>query len=120
MDEGRSVLDQIRECAVVASSYPRVLTTFEAPIVEEVMRAHAEARQKLDTLDKAVAALREGTAQTITAIRQVPDDKLSETMKFFGEESWKVSTVMNAHFWNMTWHTAQICFIQTLLGDRKM
>jgi len=121
LGEGRSALDQLQECAVIAGFYPHLLATFEPPVFDEAsMAAFEEARKKLDTVEKAEAALREGTAKTIAAIQAVPDEKLEDTMTFFGPEPWKISSVMLAHYWNMTWHTGQTCFIQTLLGDKKM
>ena len=121
MEEGRSTLDQVQECAIIAGFYPMVLSTLQVPeFTEDSMKQFEEAQAKLDTLEKAEAELRKNTAVATEAIRNMPDDSLGKEMKFFGPDMWKVSSVMNAHTWNMQYHTGQICYIQTLLGDKQM
>lgn len=121
MDEGRTTLDQIAECAIIAGFYPTLYQTRKLPDFDEAtIKQFEEAKAQLDTLDKAEAALRENTAKTCDAIRAFPDEGLNDEMKFFGPGMWKVSSVLNAHAWNMHYHTGQICYIQTLLGDKGM
>lgn len=121
MDEGRSTLDQVQECAVIAGFYPNLFQTLKLPEIDEAaMKQFQDAKAQLDTFDKAEAALKQNTAATVEAIRNMSDDVLGKEMKFFGPGMWKVSSVMNAHAWNMHYHTGQICYIQTLLGDKGM
>jgi len=84
------------------------------------MKAFRDAKDALDTLDKAEAALRENTAKAVEAILAVPDDKLQMEIPFFGPGMWKICEIMNSHTWNLHYHTGQICYIQTLLGDHSM
>ena len=121
LESGRTVLDQMQECAVIAAFYPIVLKTFAMVEMNDTMMAtYRSERSGLDSIEKCEAKLRENTARAIEAILAVSDEDMQKEMTFFGPEPWKVSSVMNAHAWNMHWHTGQICYIQTLLGDKAM
>jgi hypothetical protein len=121
MDEGRSTLDQVAECAVICGFLPVILATFKGPEFDEAsMKQFQESKSALDTLEKAEAVLRENTAKAVEAIRAVPDEKLDLEIPFFGPGTWKICSIMNAHAWNLHYHTGQICYIQTLLGDHAM
>ena len=121
MDAGRSILDQLAECALIPAFYPAVVQTKQMPdFTPELMEAFEEDKNRLNTLEKAEALLRENTAKAVAAFLAVPDDDLEVEMKFFGPGVWKLASVMHAHVWNMHWHTGQICYIQTLLGDKAM
>jgi hypothetical protein len=121
MEEGRSALSQVQECAVIAGFYPHLFQTLQMPNLDEAaMKQFGEATAALDTLEKAETELRKNTATVAEAIRNMADDKLGQEMKFFGPDMWKVSSVLNAHCWNLQYHTGQICYIQTLLGDKEM
>ncbi len=121
MEEGRSALDQVQECAVIAGFYPGLFVSKALPdFTPEMMQQFAEAKAQLSTLEIAEAELRKNTAATVSAIRDITDEELDTEMKFFGPEPWKFSGVLNAHCWNMHYHTGQICYIQTLLGDKSM
>lgn len=119
--EGRSVLSQVAECAVLPGYLPHILETFEPPAFDDAsMTKYRAAVAAVTSLDYAEKILRENTAHAIAAIKAVPDSKLESDMPFFGPDPWKVHSVMNSHAWNMHYHTGQICFIQTLLGDHDM
>jgi hypothetical protein len=121
MDEGRTVLSQVAECAVIPGFMPTILETLQTPeLGEERMQAYRSQVASLDTLEKAEALLRENTAKAIDAMLKVPDDKLGTEIAFFGPSPWKIHSIMNSHAWNMHYHTGQICYIQTLLGDKAM
>ncbi len=122
LEAGRSVLDQLQECAVIAGFYKSLLATYLMPeFGPEFMADYNKARAELDTMAKVESMLRENTATAVAAIRRaVPDDVIENEMPFFGPEPWKVYSVMNAHAWNMHYHTGQICYVQTLLGDKDM
>lgn len=121
MEEGRSVLDQIAECAIIPRYMPGVLETLKGPeFTEEMMNAFKEDKAAIDSLEKAEATIRENTAKAVAAILAVPDDKLELEIPFFGPKMWKVSSIMCSHMWNLDYHTGQICYIQTLLGDHSM
>jgi hypothetical protein len=121
LEEGRSTLDQVAECAIIPGYMPVILCNFKGPeFNDETMKAFMEMKAKVDNLDKAEAMLRENTAKAVEAIQAVPDDKLEMEIPFFGPGKWKIASIMASHMWNMHYHTGQICYIQTLLGDHSM
>ncbi|MBN8690634.1 MAG: DinB family protein [Armatimonadetes bacterium] len=120
-DTARNALDQVAECAVIGRFIPNILETRETPkFDEESMARFKAAKEELDTLEKASEALQASTALTAAAIRAMPDEALEETMQFFGPEPWTILQIMGMHKWNMDYHCGQICYIQTLLGDKDM
>lgn len=121
MDEGRTALDQMAECALIAKSLPQILGSRKMPDFTPEMIAQFESdKAAIDTVEKGESLLRDATAATVTAIRAMPDEALQEQMHFWGPEPWSVAGVMAYHSWNMNYHTGQVCYIQTLLGDKKM
>src|ERR1700722_11271213 len=79
MDEGRSALGQAQELAVIGAYYPTLLTEFKPPVFDQaLMDAYKKQCDALDTLDKAVAAIRTSIAAACEAIKAVPDEKLEQ------------------------------------------
>lgn len=111
-DKGRTVIDQVAECAVINLMAVRLLR-------ERVWdTAGREQRQRdraaLDTLEKARASLQENTLALVAALRAIPDDQ----MELEVELPWGKSTVADAlliPYWNMCYHEGQISYIHTLL-----
>jgi len=121
MESARNVLDQVAECAVIGRFIPSILESRQPPkFDEESMAKFKAAKAELDSLEKASEALNASTAATAAAIRAMPDEALEETMPFFGPEPWTLLQIMGMHKWNMDYHCGQICYIQTLLGDKEM
>jgi len=120
MDEGRAVLDQIQECAAAPNSYNNILKGESKEIIDADHAKRKAAKVTWITVDKCEAECRERTAILIETIRATPDEVLeNKTMMPWGEE-WKLSDLMMMHYWNLVYHTGQICFIQTLLGDKEV
>jgi hypothetical protein len=121
MDEGRSVISQVAECAVIPGYMAGILETMKGPeFSEDSMKAYTQQVESLETLEDAEALLRKNTASAIEAMLKVPDENLAAEIPFFGPTPWKIHAIMNSHAWNMHYHTGQICYIQTLLGDKGM
>lgn len=120
MDQARSALDILQECAVLPKFYVQVLETGKVPeFLPEFLEAYNKSRAELDTLDKAEAACRENTAALLVAIRSVPDAKLADPLQLpWGV--WSTAEVLNLHYWNMVYHTGQLCYSQSMLGDKAM
>ncbi|MBL8048605.1 MAG: DinB family protein [Chthonomonas sp.] len=117
----RSALDQVAECAIICGHMPATLTAKTMPDFTPEMIAEFEAtKAQLDTLEKAAAALRTANAALVDYIRGMADADLEGQMKFWGPEPWRVADVADYHRWNMVYHTGQICYMQTLLGDKDM
>lgn len=120
MEEGRSALDQVAECALIGESLPGIIANRKMPdFTAEMMEQFDRDKRSMD-LQTATSRLREATAKLCEAIRATPDADLLESMPFWGPEPWTVAAVLNFHNWNMVYHVGQVNYIQTLYGDKDM
>jgi hypothetical protein len=119
MDVGRSALDQVAECALIARFGAGLLTDRTTPQMD--MEAFQKARAELDTVEKAAAALDAGTDALCAAIEAFPAADLDKTIQlpWFGEPS-TFAEIMFLSYWNSVYHVGQIAYIQTLYGDKEM
>lgn len=121
LDEGRTVLSMMQELGVIPAHMPHILETFEPPTFDEsFMQQFFAACAELDTFEKAEEAIRVHTQRTIEAIREVQDEELDREIPFYGGQMWTVKKLMCHHFTNLEYHTGQVCYIQTLYGDKSM
>ncbi|MFM9872300.1 MAG: DinB family protein [Fimbriimonadaceae bacterium] len=120
LDEGRTALDQVAECALICGAMVKVLEEFRMPDFTPEMMEEFERKKSALSLESAIDLLRQNSAVLGEAIRAVPDEKLAEEMSFWGPEKWTVAAVMNYHNWNLVYHTGQVSYIQTLYGDKGM
>ncbi len=120
MDEGRTPLDQFQECASAPSSYNNIIKGESKEFIDSDHMKRREARLTWVTVDQCEAECRERTATLLETIRGTPDEALFNKVTMPWGEEWKLLDVMMMHHWNMVYHTGQICFIQTLLGDKEM
>jgi hypothetical protein len=120
LDAGRSALSQIQECAIVGPFFAAILRDKAVPEMKD--GEYEAACAKLDTVEKAVAALREGTGKLVAAIEAFPEDCLGDTIRMpFGPGfDATFEEIMFMAYWNMTYHEGQLAYIQTLYGDRDM
>ena len=112
LDKGRSALSQLAECAAMNTRSAKIVRA--GAYHESLMTEWRELLPTLDTPEKAIAKLREGTAALASAIREVPEADLGKEITL----SWTTVT-MAAFFllplWNMSYHEGQISYIGTLL-----
>ncbi len=121
LDEGRTALDQLSECAIITARLPSILATYSFPdFTPEDYAQFLQEKASLDSTPKAAAKLREAAQAAAAAIRAIPDEDLSKTMKFWGENPWPIANVAAYPAWNHTYHHGQVCYIQTLAGDKEM
>jgi hypothetical protein len=119
LDQGRSALDQIAECAVINAWSAQLLRDRVVPPLDG--EAFGKACSELDTGDKAVAALRANTESLASAIESVPDDALEVELQFpWDEKPCTLAEAMLTAYWNLTYHIGQTNYIQTLYGDQEM
>jgi hypothetical protein len=122
LDEGRSVLSMLAECATVPRFATTILTTGKAPeFTEEAMAKSRALRATLKTVDDCEKLCLENTAELYEAIRTFPTERLSETIALPFREGMTVSMaqIANMHYWNNAYHIGQIAYIQTLYGDKE-
>lgn len=111
LDQGRSVVDQMAECALINGASVQVLRdhAWDEAGSEDFQEAHAA----LDTLDMAAARLQENSAALAAAIRAVPGSDLETIIALpWGETS--IADFLLLAYWNMSYHEGQITYIQTL------
>jgi hypothetical protein len=119
LDEGRSALDQVAECAVINQWATSLFVDRVMPELDN--EAYANACAALDTVDKAVAALRDSTAALASAIDSVPDDALGIQVQFpWDDRPCSLAEAMLMAYWNLTYHIGQVNYVQTLYGDKEM
>lgn len=110
-EKGRTVIDQIAECAVINRMAIKMLQERAWDTAGREQRQRD--RVVLNTLEKARASLQDNTSALVAVIRAVPDDQLELELGL----PWGMSTVADAlliPYWNMCYHEGQISYIHTL------
>jgi hypothetical protein len=119
LDQGRSAVHQIAECAVINAWGARVFSELAMPTLDTDLYQNECA--SLDSAEKALAALRSSTDSLAAAIESVPDDALGIQVHFpWDKNPCSIADAMLMAYWNMTYHIGQINYIQTLYGDKQM
>lgn len=115
----RTVLELLQECAQAPTWYAGWLD----PTFSHGFDGYAELleeRGKWTTLEECERITRENTAMLIEKIKAVPDERLEEEHEMPWGMKMKILDMLSSHYWNMTYHTGQIYYIQTLYGDMEM
>ncbi len=111
LEQGRSVIDQLAECALINGASVQVLRdhAWDEAGSEDFQEVHAS----LDTVDMAAARLQENTVALAAAIRAVPDGDLDTTIMLpWGEAT--IADFLLLAYWNMSYHEGQVTYIQSL------
>lgn len=114
LENGRSILNQLAECAVANTKWAAILRSRKYANLPP--SAAAAMFAEITDREKALAALATSAADLVEAIRSVPVEDLDEPI----ETEWEPMTLARccAHAcWNMTYHEGQISYVQTLYGD---
>ena len=113
LDRGRTVLDQLAECAMANLKWANIL---RACAYSRLPAEAAAGFTELTTREQVLEKLRETTAALVEAILAVPDELLGTEI----ETPWgpySLSDCCLHAYWNMVYHEGQINSIQTLYGD---
>lgn len=116
----RSVLALCRECAQSPQITMHILTARSMPenIDWEAMEQEAAAWH---TIEDCEAVCRAGTDELLNQIDAFPEGEMEDTVFLpFTNEHHPFWDIMLYPNWNNTWHTGQIAYVQTMLGDREM
>lgn len=123
LEEGRSVLDQLQECAQAPEFFRTVLEERACPpFDEEKWKQSLKERKEWDTIEKCEERAKVNTEKLLETIRNFPEEDL-DVMVYFpfqGGLLRSVADIMGFHYWNLVYHTGQINYIQTLYGDKEM
>jgi len=119
LDEGRTVLDQVIEVAKATEIGARTLEARGRIKLDP--REFDEHKAKCATIADALASLSQATDRIVAVIEAFPPQHWDDTINLpFGEgvdRSFAELAMM--HYWHMTYHYAQIAYIQTLYGDKE-
>lgn len=118
----RTPLDLFQEVAQSPMWCIGMITTKEMPdFSPEMMEQFTAMRKQWDSVEKCEAALNENTKALVEAIRSTPDEDLSVkfTLPFGKGMEQTIADLMAIHYWNTTYHTGQICYVQTMNGDTE-
>ncbi len=118
MDAGRSALDMTVECAIISQGTAETLTTREDPTMDH--EAWKRLQEETDTAEKAMRLFQEGTDALIAAIEAFPEEHLQDKVTMPWGMVISFAELMMMVYWNNTYHTGQIAYIQTLYGDNQM
>jgi hypothetical protein len=122
LDEGRSVLDLCREIGMTPVWGISILGTEQMEWNEEVAaKTKAEQAEWLTVAD-CEAIWNERFVALEQAYLNIPDEKLAETkwLPYDGGRDFTFIEMLDYPRWNLNYHAGQICYIQTLLGDKEM
>jgi hypothetical protein len=123
LDEGRSALHQLQECAQAPSWATMILQPRAMPPLgpDDFARFRAQ-RSEWTTVDECERVCRENLEKFNAAVRNLTEDELEikVILPFGGGTEWTLEQVLRLPYWNTVYHTGQINYIQTLYGDREM
>ena len=114
MAQGRSVLEQLVDCALDNLQWARILE--ERAYLRLPDAAWKGALTELSTREKALARLDETTALLVQAIEGVEDDEIGRVLTMPREEGVDLTLAECClqPYWNMVHHAGQISYIQSL------
>lgn len=117
LDNGRSTLDQLQECAYCPLWVPGLLE--KRAFDPSEFAAYEETRKGWTTIDECEAAAQANMEQFKAAVHSLPEaDYGVEVNLPWG--NYTLAEVMGFPIWNLHYHTGQINYVQTLYGDFSM
>lgn len=120
LDNGRTVLDQLQECAQVPLFYKSILEQKKAPEVDEkYFQESRKLRQQWKTVAECEQKCLENSKQLLDVIGKLSDKDLQVKVKlpFAGGMERTLADLAMSHYANTSYHIGQINYIQTLYGD---
>ncbi len=123
MDQARSALEVLQECSQSPSWFTGILQARSFPDFNpEMMEQAMAARKEWTTVDACERVMRQNLEQLYATIRDFPDTDLDIkiTLPFGKNMVRSMAEIVMGQFWNANYHLGQICYIQTMLGDKEM
>lgn len=119
----RSVLDIAREVAWCPLWAVQIMGSDKPPeFNEEKMAEMQQIESAWTTIDRCREVFDEHLGPFLELARSMPDGKLAETrwLPFEGGRDYTFREMLDYPRWNITYHTGQVAYIQTMYGDREM
>ena len=123
MGEARTAQSQVAECALTPLLYLSLLDGTPMNMGDPAVRARADAMMaSLDTVEAAEAASQAHYPGFYARIEALTDADLTRTvhMPFRGGFEVPVADFLFYAYQNIVYHTGQINYLQTMLGDREI
>jgi len=115
MDNGRSVMDQVEECAKSPMFFMSLLATENSDQNSE-HNVEQDAAQKL-TVTEWETECKTNNQKLLALLSQLSDEELEQQVELpWGGTASKADVIGYQH-WNLVYHQGQISYIQTLYGD---
>ena len=120
LELGRSVLDQLQECAQAPLWGLGLLESRKFVWNDEIEAQFAARKATLTTFEACETACRANTARFVEAMKAIKEEEFTQIIQLpFGKShDWTLAQVLNLHTWNCNYHQGQINYIQTLYGDK--
>lgn len=126
MGETRSVQDLLQECSLTTLFYiaavQGAMSKFAALVPSEATREMWRRRSEdAKVLEGAESVAQETFADLCQVLESIPDDDLGKVQPHPMDPSKQVTTadLLFLAYWNLVYHTGQINYIQTMLGDTE-
>jgi uncharacterized damage-inducible protein DinB len=119
MGEGRTILNQLTECAFANRKWTLILQEGAYRTLTEAERAALSVEP--ENRDNVLRLLQETTEELTATIRALPDEMVATEWPLEWNRT-VTRTVAEAclhAYWNMAYHEGQISYIQTLYGDQE-
>ena len=123
----RSVLEVCQECAQAAGWATAMIVDravrleVGVDMTEDSFADSQKERASWTTLDECERVCRDRTAKLLKAIDEFPEGDMDQTLFLpFTEKDHPYWDIMMYPYWNATWHTGQIAYVQCMLGDQEM
>ncbi len=121
--EARTAQSQINECALSPLFFLTLLQGKTVDLSDEaVQRRRQQLEESLTTLDAAEAFAQEHYPKLFALMEAIPDAQLDEprTLPFRGGMTVTTTDMLFLPLQNIIYHTGQINYLQTMLGDTEM
>ncbi len=115
-------MEQFQEVAQSPLWAVGLLKTMKFELDPERMEKMRAEREAWTTVDQCEKAARENAELLFDSIRSFPSEDMGKTihLPFRGGMDMTVLQIMSLMVWNCNYHEGQICYIQTLYGDKDM
>jgi hypothetical protein len=115
LDQGRTALDQVAECALLDGYTASVVSTKKWPEDFDIEVFFRDKAALITDQAAVLARLEENATQLASAIRAVANEDLDTEIA----TPWGAMTLLkiaNMSYWNMSYHQGQINYIASLVG----
>jgi hypothetical protein len=122
LDAGRSVMDQVRECAMCPDWCIQVISGNGPEWSEELAAKIKEQQAEWKTIDDCERECNRRLDDLAKFFSEIKDEQLGDTkwLPYDGGRDFTVVEMMEYPRWNFDYHVGQIAYIQTLYGDKQM